>query len=262
MVHSKSWRSAFIAAGWMALLASPAFADPPPGGEETPAPEEPSLPRLSAEPEPPPPPPPPPAGRTEAAQADGGEHAPPGHCCPRPGEPVVRAAAGDYGMFFRFGGLASLLASGNTRNVNSLLLTQVGMKKVLSDDLMIPFYFGTGVRHISEDAGNDSATDFGIDLGAGIEWHFRTWRRISPFIGASLGLAILDPDGDDNHTIGVGIGPNVGVEYYVADRLSLTAMYLLTFQFENGAPLGSNDKLTTIQLSTLSGGAMNLTFYF
>ncbi len=176
--------------------------------------------------------------------------------------PIVRAKEDDWGMFFRFGGLATLLASNNTRNVNSLLVTQVGIKAVLSEKLMIPFFFGTGVRHISEDDGNDSQTDFGLDIGVGVEYHFRIWHRISPFIGGSLGFGISDPTGDSNMVIGIGIGPNLGVEYYVADRVSLAAQYLLVFQFENGQPPGSTGKLTTVQLSTLSGGAMNLNFYF
>ena len=44
------------------------------------------------------------------------------------------------------------------------------VKAVLSEHWMIPFFFGTGVRQVSEDQGNDSNTDFGLDLGVGIEY--------------------------------------------------------------------------------------------
>ena len=49
----------------------------------------------------------------------------------------------------------------------------------------------------------------------------------------------------------------MGIEYYVADRVSLIAQYFLTFQ-ANIAP----DRFTGISFTTLSGGAMNLVFYF
>ena len=175
-----------------------------------------------------------------------------------PDLPVVRAVKDDWGMFFRFGGLASMTAGNNTRDVNNLLVTQVGMRAVVSDTVIVPFYFGTGLRVLTAANGSDqSATDVGMDAGVGFEYHFRVWRRISPFVGASIGVGFAEPTGDDNTVVGIGLGPSLGVEYYIADRVSLIAQYLLTFQLEI-----QPDRFTGVSLNTLSGGALNLVFYF
>ena len=76
----------------------------------------------------------------------------------------------------------------------------------------------------------------------------------SQFPNSSL---FLEPSGNTNTTIGIGLGPTMGIECYVADRVSLIAQYFLTFQ-ANIAP----DRFTGISFTTLSGGAMNLVFYF
>jgi hypothetical protein len=98
-------------------------------------------------------------------------------------------------------------------------------------------------------------------LGGGFEYHFRIWRRISPFLGASLGLYFEDPSGENNLRFGVDLGPNLGVEYYIADRLSLSAQYLLAIQILN-AQSGQDISNTSFIFRTLAGGAMNLTYYF
>ena len=179
-----------------------------------------------------------------------------------PDAPVVRAEGGNLGLFFRFGGLASLEATNNSRSVNGLILTQVGLKFVLSERLMIPVTFGTSLRNQS--TGPADATDAGLDVGGGIEYHFRIWRRISPFIGGNLGVGFVNPTGDGNNIFGFGIGPVLGVEYYVADRVSLTAMYMFVIQIENqdNGPLPVNESTTELTLQTLAGGALNLTIYF
>lgn len=173
---------------------------------------------------------------------------------------VVRAEAGDFGMFFRFGGLGTLAATNNTRNVNALVITQVGLRMVLSEQLIIPMFLGLGLRSVDQ-PNMDANTDFGFDAGAGIEYHFRIWRRISPFVGASLGFGGSDPSGDNNGTWTIGLGPTAGVEYYVADRVSLTAQYLLTFQIDRSGT-GADSHATGVSFQTLAGGAMNLSFYF
>jgi hypothetical protein len=68
----------------------------------------------------------------------------------------------------------------------------------------------------------------------------------------------------------VGLGPILGVEYYIADRVSLTAMYMLVIQIAHqeqpgaAGPFGPTDSnnLTTFSFSTMAGGALNLTYYF
>lgn len=211
-----------------------------------------------------PPPAPPPAADPEPTPAP-----PPAAAAPAadPDSPVVRAEAKNMGMYFRFGGLANLTHSNNSRNVGPLLFSQVGMKFVFSEKLMLPIWFGTGIRVDNPDDGipatnEDSATNWGIDLGVGIEYHFRIWRRISPFIGGQFGFNVQDPTQDDNIQLGVGLGPVMGVEYYVADRVSVTAMYMFTIQIGyQDAPDGAIST-TTFGLSTLAGGALNITYYF
>jgi opacity protein-like surface antigen len=241
---------------------------PPPAPVPTPAPAPAPAP-LPAPPPPPPPPPPAPAAPPPAAPA---APAPaPAVATRLPDDsPVVRAKGGDLGFFFRFGGLASLDNGNNGRTVNGLVLTQVGLKLAISDKLMIPIYFGTGLQHSSlgdcPDGSDCTSTDAGIEAGAGFEYHFRIWRRISPFVGASLGLGYVNPSGNDNWNLGVGFGPSVGVEYYIADRVSLTAQYLMVFQlaYQKGAAtlIGSDSAVTTFAFQTLAGGALNLTYYF
>jgi hypothetical protein len=179
------------------------------------------------------------------------------------GNPVVRAATGDMGMTFRFGGLATMTATGNQHTIGPLVFSQVGWKFVLSETWQIPLYWGLGIHFVNtevNDASND-ATNWGMALGGGIEYHFRIWRRISPFIGGLLGLSFEDPTGENNLKFGIDLGPNVGVEYYVGDRLSLTAQYLLAIQLghENKGPEASQ---TSFVFRTLAGGAMILTYYF
>ncbi|MBW2734744.1 MAG: hypothetical protein JRH20_20345 [Deltaproteobacteria bacterium] len=179
------------------------------------------------------------------------------------GMPAVRAEAGQWGMLFRFGGLAALTHAGNTRPVGSTVMTHVGLKKVLSENWMVPFYFGMSLGMRSPE-NLPSSTDFGFEGGGGIEYHFRIWRRISPFIGATAGLFYVNPAGDDNWTLGFGVGPQVGVEYYIADRLSLTAMYMFSINLAVQKSPGFPDSTTTtgFGMETLAGGALTMTYYF
>jgi hypothetical protein len=173
-----------------------------------------------------------------------------------PENPVVRAVEGNWGMFFRFGGLSTMAAIGESRDINGLLVTQVGMRRVFADGWIVPFYAGTGVRLLAPDGGGDPVVDGGLDAGVGFEYHFREWRRISPFVGLSGGLGFSAGD-DEDVVVGLGVGPTLGVEYYVADRVSLIAQYMLTLQLEI-VP----DEYTGVSFNTLSGGALTLVFYF
>ncbi|MFH2010003.1 MAG: hypothetical protein ABI333_25630 [bacterium] len=180
--------------------------------------------------------------------------------------PVVRAVAGNWGMFFRFGGLATLDHGNNTRSVDGLLLTQVGFRYVVTEKIIIPLYFSLGVRFIKPpDNTMDDTESWGMEFGTGIEYHFRIWRRISPFIAFNVGLGVIEPAGDANMTFGIGFGPAMGVEYYIGDRVSITVQYMMTLQIEiqqtpNG--MGGADEYKTVQFSTIAGGALNITYYF
>ena len=191
-----------------------------------------------------------------------------------PDSPVVRAVDGNWGLFFLFGGLATLSSDNVSRNVAGLILTRVGMRYVLKENFIIPMYlgFGSNVATHDDDDNNtdDSRTNVGFELGGGIEYHFRIWRRISPFVGAGLGFRMEEPTGDENWLFGLGLGPNLGVEYYIADRVSLIAQYYFTFQFlfqraYQGIDSQGNTTYTTdfaFQLNTLAGGSLSLVFYF
>jgi len=222
-------------------------------------------------PPPTPPPPGPPFGDTEAPPATPPPRVRPAKAAAMPAAdgPVVRAEAGNMGMYFRFGGLASLTHSNNSRTVSgtqggSLVFSQVGVKFVFSERLMLPIWFGTGLRVDSPDTDPPGSPEgpynnWGIDLGVGLEYHFRIWRRLSPFIGGSFGFNVQDPTNSDNVTVGVGLGPIMGMEYYIGDRVSLTAMYMFVIQI---AFQDSANSTTTFGMSTLAGGALNITYYF
>ncbi len=180
--------------------------------------------------------------------------------------PVVRAN-GNWGFIWRLGGLATLNHSGNTRAVNGegVAMTHVGLKYAANETWMFPFYAGV-VLALQDPPGDDnSTTNVGVELGGGVEYHFRIWRRISPFVGASVGLFYVNPSGDNSYDIGIGLGPVAGIEYYIADRLSVQALYtvVVAMAFET-RPAGPNDKGTrkSFGLVTSAGGALNVTYYF
>ncbi len=171
------------------------------------------------------------------------------------GEAIVIADEGDFGLSFRFGGLASLSLDGDTRVVSNFPITQVGLKIVRSRALHIPISFGFAFRDITNGGGRNDAV-VGFDLNGGIEYHFRIWRRIAPYAGVTLGLGYTDIENDA--LIGFGVGPVLGVEYYVADRVSVGAEYAFSFQI--AALTDGDEKL--INLSTSAAGQAHLTVYF
>jgi hypothetical protein len=172
--------------------------------------------------------------------------------------PVVRAAGGDYGLFFRFGGLGTMTATGEReRNVNNLLISQVGLKIAFSERWLLPIFLGTGLRLTKPSGSGESRTDWGTDAGAGFEYHFRIWRRISPFVGANLELGFNDPSGSNNFVFSAAMGPQLGVEYYFGDRVSLTAQYEFLFRINYEDSIAS-----AFSFATQAGGILTLTYYF
>jgi len=175
-------------------------------------------------------------------------------------DPVVRAAAGDWGMFFRAGGLANLTLEQDAMNVSGgsdgLLVTQVGLRPVITEHWIIPFHVGMGVRFLSPDVG-DTRTDFGLLAGVGVEYHFRIWRRISPFVGGGFNIGMDDPSGGGNWAFMIGLAPTLGIEYYIGDRVSLLLQYLMSFDFT------FQDGGTSMRVfNTRAGGALSIAFYF
>jgi opacity protein-like surface antigen len=267
-------RSLVLAIATLLLLQGAAWAQDQPA----PAPEPPTAappPPPPAPPPAPPPPAPPPAPRAVDTETPGRAAAPPAAPAAAPdGSPVVRAQAGNLGFFFKLGGLATLDHSNTSRTVDGLAFTQIGMKFVSSERLMLRAYFGTGLQHSKAEAcpatgtcSSSKSTDMGIEAGVTLEYHFRVWRRISPFVGAGLGLGYINPSGAENWNVGVGFGPLVGVEYYLGDRLSVTAEYMLTFEVgyqkvPTGSGAGATASVTTFAYRTLAGGALVITYYF
>jgi hypothetical protein len=173
--------------------------------------------------------------------------------------PVVRAAKGDIGMFFRFGGLASMLAGGaaTTQLTQAFLFSEAGVKFALTDRWMLPIFFGLGLNVDSVDGGGQSATDFGLVVGGGFEYHFRMWRRISPFFGATMALSFTNPRSPDRFRFATSLGPELGIEFYWADRASLAAYYEVVISIAR-----VQDTATQFAFQTAAGGGLMLTFYF
>ena len=173
--------------------------------------------------------------------------------------PVVRAAAGNWAMTFTFGGLGSLTTNGILdQKAGNLLFTEVGFRAVLSS-VTIPFSVGLGLANVTNRIGTTTSnTDIGLSFTGGVLKSFRVWRRIAPYFGGLFHFSYLDPSGDNNWVIGLTLGPVLGIEYYVADRVSVLAQ--ATFQFG----VGITDPQATIGVgSAISGGGqLGIVFYF
>lgn len=185
------------------------------------------------------------------------------------GSPVVRAGAGNWGMSFTFGGLASLNVGGidNFNTTQAMpptggpLFTELGARYV-TKSIIVPFSVGLGIFNTTttppNNAPSTSATDFGLSASVGIYKPFRVWRRISPYLGGLFRIGYVNPTGDKTYDVGIAIGPVAGVEYYIADRVSLYAQG----QFLFGVNI--SDPQVQIHFGTLmtGGGQMGLNFYF
>jgi hypothetical protein len=175
--------------------------------------------------------------------------------------PVERPIAGDMGMSFGFGGLAPMNVNGIVGiPVNRAFVTEVGLRYMVADKWVLPFSVGMGLLNFSPDGGGDAQTDLGLSFTVGVQRYFRTWRRIAPFWGVKLHLHYADPTGPSNYVVQLAVGPSLGIEYFIADRVSLSMEYLLFlgFQFAGGA--GGTQVGFGTQL--WMGGQMTLTFYF
>ncbi len=188
-----------------------------------------------------------------------------------PNAPVVRATGKNMGMFFKFGGFATMTATGDLiKTGNAVLTNEVGIKFVFSEKFMLPIFFGMGVGVTKKEGADESDTDWNMSLGAGVEYHFKIWRRISPFIGGVFKFGFSDPAGESNLIFNVNLGPALGIEYYIADRISLTASYMFLIgiawadsQYTHFG-LGTKNSVpavgTSVDLS--SGGKLTITAYF
>ncbi|MCA9664434.1 MAG: outer membrane beta-barrel protein [Myxococcales bacterium] len=182
-----------------------------------------------------------------------------------PEMPVERVKGGEWGFAWRFGGLASLAATGNGSGVGNIILTEIALKYVPNENWRVIGFFGTGLRLDSPEGGT-SGTDWGLSLGGGFEYHFRIWRRISPYFGVQLALGLRDPagdiGGDSNLSFSLSLGPQIGIEYFIFDHVSLQATYLFFLQFELNTYAAASVRGTRFEFGTGAGGALTLTIYF
>jgi hypothetical protein len=174
--------------------------------------------------------------------------------------PVVRAARGDIGMFFRFGGLANMTAAGanSTQVTQNFLFSHAGVKFALTDRWMLPIYFGVGLNVGAQDSPGGTNVDWGMMFGGGFEYHFRIWRRISPFFGGTVGFEFNKPSGPNMLRFATSLGPQLGIEFFWADRASLAAYYQFIFSVVRAEATAT----TSVAFLTAAGGGLMLTFYF
>lgn len=173
---------------------------------------------------------------------------------------IVRAEKGDIGMFFKFGGLATMGVAGHNPVAfvapAAFGFSEVGAKFVLSEKWMIPVSIGLGLNHIKPE-NTDGRTSWGLSATVGFEYHFRIWRRISPYLGGRLNIQVVDPTGKNNLTGHLNLGGVAGVEYYVADRVSLSAEFMINFNMAF-----TKNPTADIKFFSSAGGALTVTFYF
>ncbi len=205
---------------------------------------------------------------TPASNASSGSSTATGNLADIP--PVVRPIPGNWGMTFSFGGLAPLSVGGlNTLSVNNLLFTEIGVRAVLSQ-IVIPFSFGFGTA-VNTPSGAGTTADFGISMSGGVLKGFRVWRRIAPYFGGAVHLQYTNDSAANNYLFNLSLGPLLGIEFFIADRVSLfmQGLFAVGLDFSNGSPLVSPLPPGTVQTTTFTmqtvisgGGQMGLTFYF
>jgi hypothetical protein len=118
---------------------------------------------------------------------------------------------------------------------------------------------GVGLANTTTRTGAaNSSTDVGLSFTGGVLKGFRVWRRIAPYFGGLFHFDVLKPAGDNNYVVDMSLGPVIGIEYFIADRVSLFAQG--TFQF--GVQI--TDPTAKIALGTgiSGGGQLGLNFYF
>lgn len=226
--------------------AIPLAADPLSAPAPAPAAAEPTPPATQPTAAPAPEPPPRTAAPAEAAGP------------PPDTQPVVRAGPGNWGMTFIFGGLAPLSIGGlgDLPLSNGLMFTEIGVRRVFKR-VVIPFSFGAGVAHTKQ-TGQSPNYGAGVSASVAVLKGFRVWRRIAPYFGAFLHTHYVDARGPDNWLFNVSVGPILGIEYYLADRVSLYGQGI--FAIGPDITKGRVDFLARAAMA--AGGQLGLTFYF
>jgi hypothetical protein len=175
-----------------------------------------------------------------------------------PESPVETGKDGMWAMEFVFGGLGPLSIAGtDSHGVNRLLFSEIGFRRQFKR-VAIPFSVGAGVFHHNPEGSAGTQNDAGLSATVGIRVGFRPWRRIAPYWGGFLNFQYLDPTGDNNWLVRLAVGPLIGIEYYIAHRVSLL------LQGQVGVGINIFDGLTQVDATTAisAGGQLGLLFYF
>ena len=171
---------------------------------------------------------------------------------------ISRFEPGLWGMQFTFGGLAPMSIGGLREfAINRLAFTELGFRRVLSNDWALLFGVGAGLFRHNPDSG-DTQNDVGLAASYGFQKWFRVWRRIAPYAGGRIRIGYAEPEGRANWNVALGLGPMLGVEYFVGHRVSLSLQGDAQLRFGIFHGLLQTELATGID----AGGQMGLTFYF
>ena len=174
-------------------------------------------------------------------------------------QPVIRAAPGNWGMTFIFGGLGPLSVAGlgDQPLADGLIFTEIGVRRVFKK-FVLPFSFGAGIAHRTRPGTSTPETAAGVSASIAVLKGFRVWRRIAPYTGAFLHTHYVDAPGPDNWLVNISVGPILGIEYFLADRVSLYGQGV----FAIGPNLTKTSVQFVAQAVMAAGGQLGLTFYF
>jgi hypothetical protein len=229
---------------WQPAAAQPAseppaseqpVAEQPPAVAEQPAPKDSPAPAPAAEP---------------AATAD----------VNKPGtRTVMRAVPGNWGMTFIFGGLGPLSVAGHGDQplADGLIFTEIGVRRVFKK-IVLPFSFGAGITHRTREGTTRPEVSAGVSGSIAVLRGFRVWRRIAPYFGGFLHAHYIDAPGPNNWLVNIGVGPILGIEYYLADRVSLYGQG----EFAIGPDISKQSVQLVARAMMAAGGQLGLTFYF
>jgi hypothetical protein len=173
-------------------------------------------------------------------------------------QPVVRAAPGNWGMTFIFGGLGPLSVAGlgDQPLSGGLMFTEIGLRRVFKH-IVLPFSFGAGIVHRTRPDG-PAEVAAGVSGSIAVLKGFRVWRRIAPYFGGFFHAHYIDAPGPDNWLVNLSVGPILGIEYYVADRVSLYGQGIISI----GPDITRQSVQMVARFAMAAGGQLGLTFYF
>ena len=173
--------------------------------------------------------------------------------------PVVRAGPGNWGMTFIFGGLSpiSVAGLGDQQLADGVIFTEIGVRRVFKR-VVVPFSIGAGMTS-RQNAGDLKPTiSAGVSASVAVLRGFRVWRRIAPYYGGFVHTHYVDAAGPDNWLVNVSIGPILGIEYYLGDRVSLYGQGIVGI----GPDIRKSSVQWAARATLAAGGQLGPTFYF